>query len=183
MNTNAVVVERRLGRAVMSSSHGFWSLGGFAGGGLGGLAILHFGHLAHASLASLAAFAMALVALRHVIADDQVAPGKRRRLSLPSGSAVYLVGFIVGITALAGLVIAYMNRGKAGGFVETHYTWLIRTFWIALLFSLVSALLIVVLIGVVGMIATAVWVLVRLVKGLQALGRNEPVADPLTWWI
>ena len=34
MNTNAVVVERRLGRAVMSSSHGFWSLGGFAGGGL-----------------------------------------------------------------------------------------------------------------------------------------------------
>ena len=94
MNTNAVVVERRLGRAVMSSSHGFWSLGGFAGGGLGGLAILHFGHLAHASLASLAAFAMALVALRHVIADDQVAPGKRQRLSLPSGAAVYLVGFI-----------------------------------------------------------------------------------------
>ncbi|HHZ07984.1 MAG TPA: MFS transporter, partial [Rhizobiales bacterium] len=39
MNANAVTVERRLGRPIMSSSHGFWSLGGFAGGGLGGLAI------------------------------------------------------------------------------------------------------------------------------------------------
>ena len=28
MNANAVEVERRLGRAIMSSSHGFWSLGG-----------------------------------------------------------------------------------------------------------------------------------------------------------
>ena len=33
MNANAVVVEQKLSRAVMSSSHGFWSLGGFAGGG------------------------------------------------------------------------------------------------------------------------------------------------------
>ena len=33
MNANAVTAERRLGRAIMSSSHGFWSLGGFVGGG------------------------------------------------------------------------------------------------------------------------------------------------------
>jgi len=39
MNANAVEVERGLGRAIMSSSHGFWSLGGFLGGSLGGLAI------------------------------------------------------------------------------------------------------------------------------------------------
>ena len=31
MNAQAVEVERRLGRAIMSSSHGFWSLGGFVG--------------------------------------------------------------------------------------------------------------------------------------------------------
>ncbi len=29
MNANAVEVEKQLGRAIMSSSHGFWSLGGF----------------------------------------------------------------------------------------------------------------------------------------------------------
>ena len=31
MNANAVAVERARGRAIMSSCHGFWSLGAFAG--------------------------------------------------------------------------------------------------------------------------------------------------------
>jgi MFS family permease len=39
MNACAVAVERRHGRAIMSSSHGFWSLGGFVGGGGGTLAV------------------------------------------------------------------------------------------------------------------------------------------------
>lgn len=39
MNANAVAVERQLGRAIMSSSHGFWSLGGFIGGAFGGRVI------------------------------------------------------------------------------------------------------------------------------------------------
>ena len=39
----------RLSRAIMSSSHGFWSLGGFAGGAPGGFAIQNYGHLAHAA--------------------------------------------------------------------------------------------------------------------------------------
>ena len=43
MNANAVEVERRLGRAIMSSSHGFWSLGGFVGGTAGSWLIAHLG--------------------------------------------------------------------------------------------------------------------------------------------
>jgi MFS family permease len=43
MNANAVEVERRLGRAIMSSSHGFWSLGGFFGGSLGAWVIAQAG--------------------------------------------------------------------------------------------------------------------------------------------
>jgi hypothetical protein len=39
MNANSVAVERRLGRAIMSSSHGFRSLGGFVGGAAGSLAV------------------------------------------------------------------------------------------------------------------------------------------------
>ena len=48
MNANAVEVERRLGRAIMSASHGFWSVGGFAGGAIGGLAIARYGAMAQA---------------------------------------------------------------------------------------------------------------------------------------
>ena len=96
---------------------------------------------------------------------------------------LFFLGFITGITVLVGVVLAYVNRGKADSYVETHYTWLIRTFWMGLLLSFVSALLSIILIGFLLMIAVAVWVLVRLVKGLQLLSRNEDIPDPETWLI
>ncbi|AWK87917.1 MFS transporter [Azospirillum thermophilum] len=37
MNAHGALVERRLGRPIMSSLHGMWSLGGLVGAGLGGL--------------------------------------------------------------------------------------------------------------------------------------------------
>jgi MFS family permease len=43
MNAQAVEVERRLHRAIMSSSHGFWSLGGFIGGAAGAWMIARWG--------------------------------------------------------------------------------------------------------------------------------------------
>ena len=96
---------------------------------------------------------------------------------------LYIAGMFIGISALVGIVIAYINRGKAGGWVETHYTWQIRTFWIGLLYSLVSVLLMIVGIGFLLMIAVAVWVIVRCVIGLQAAGRDEPIRNPESWLI
>jgi predicted MFS family arabinose efflux permease len=51
MNANAVEVERRQGRAIMSSCHGFWSLGGVAGAALGGVLIELYGVQLHAVIA------------------------------------------------------------------------------------------------------------------------------------
>ena len=96
---------------------------------------------------------------------------------------LYLVGFVVGITSIIGLVIAYINRGKAGGWIETHYTWLIRTFWIALLGGVVSLLLMIVGIGFLLGIAVAIWVIVRCIVGLQAVSRSEPIRNPESWLI
>ena len=77
MNANAVEVEKKLSRAIMSSSHGFWSLGGFVGGGLGGIAIQNYGHLAHAAAVTVVALAvMALCA----------APPHRRRAAAGAGA-------------------------------------------------------------------------------------------------
>lgn len=97
--------------------------------------------------------------------------------------ASYLLGFVVGVTPLIGIVIAYMNRGKAGGWIETHYTWAIRTFWIGILYGLISLMLSLVLIGFLLMLAAAVWVVVRVVVGLQAVGRGEPIRNPESWLI
>jgi uncharacterized membrane protein len=96
---------------------------------------------------------------------------------------LYILGFVVGITPLIGLILAYLNRGKAGGWIESHYTWAIRTFWIGILFSIISVILTFLIIGIIGFIATAVWTIVRCIIGLQKAGRGEPIADPQSWLI
>lgn len=96
---------------------------------------------------------------------------------------LYLASFVVGITGLVGVVMAYINRGKSAPWIETHYTWAIRTFWIGVLYSLIAALLMIIAVGFVLFFAVAVWVVIRVVVGLQKAGRNEPIANPESWWI
>jgi len=96
---------------------------------------------------------------------------------------LYIASFVIGVTAIVGIVIAYLNRGKAGGWIETHYTWAIRTFWIGLLGGFVSLLLMIVGIGFLLALAVAIWVIVRCVVGLQAVSRGEPVRNPESWML
>jgi fucose permease len=94
MNANGVAVEIRLGRAIMSSLHGFWSLGGFAGGALGGFAIQRFGHLPHAAAVTLAAAAIAAVALPRLFPDERRERQGKPKVGLPRHGTVYLVGLM-----------------------------------------------------------------------------------------
>ena len=96
MNAQAVEVERSLGRAIMSSSHGFWSLGGFAAAGLGGVVIAHGGAGAHALAAAALAGIVIVLALRHIPASaprPAEAPQQRLHL-LPRDPALWLLGMI-----------------------------------------------------------------------------------------
>ncbi len=96
MNANAVEVEKRLDRAIMSSSHGFWSLGGFVGGGLGGLVIARTSAEAHALMATAAALAVMLAAMPFLIrerhAPSTAVTGEARRGHWPRGWPIYILG-------------------------------------------------------------------------------------------
>ncbi len=96
MNAQAVEVERRLGRAIMSSSHGFWSLGGFAGAGLGGLVIARQGAEAHA-LGAAACAGLVIVAALPWLMTAPAAPAQtlrpRTRL-LPRDMALWVLGLM-----------------------------------------------------------------------------------------
>lgn len=96
---------------------------------------------------------------------------------------LYLAGFAFAFTPLIGVVMAHINRDKATGWVATHYTYAIRTFWIGLLYSLVSLVLAILLVGFLLMIATAAWFVVRCVVGLMAASREEPIRNPDGWLI
>jgi len=106
--------------------------------------------------------------------------------------ALYLLAFATGITAIIGLVIAYSQRATAGPAMQTHYTFLIRTFWIGLaamvvggLACSVGAVLTVILIGFPimaagGLIlaAASVWYGVRVILGLITVSRGEAYPRP-----
>jgi predicted MFS family arabinose efflux permease len=91
MNANAVTVEKNLGRAIMSSSHGFWSLGGFVGGGAGGFIIQTWGHLPHAALVSVASLAIVAPAIGRLLADPPMAE-QHKKFALPRSPGVYVIG-------------------------------------------------------------------------------------------
>ena len=66
MNANMIEVERGLRRAILSASHGFWSLGAFIGGVVGSFVITKAGYLAQAlAVAATVALVLALAA-RHL---------------------------------------------------------------------------------------------------------------------
>lgn len=94
---------------------------------------------------------------------------------------LYLVSLVLGVTSIVGLVMAYVNRAGAPDWVQTHYRFQIRTFWIGLLYALISALTFIVVIGVLFAIFAFVWWIVRCVKGLQRIERGEPYGNAATW--
>ncbi len=97
MNANAVDVERRLGRAIMSSSHGFWSFGGFLGGTLGGFVVQAIGREGHALAVSGVTLALVLAGLPWLLAgraQAQTAHENRPTSVWPKGAAVYILGLM-----------------------------------------------------------------------------------------
>jgi len=103
-----------------------------------------------------------------------------------SGSAkiiyiLYLAGLIFGITGLVGVIMAYINKGDAEEWLQAHYQFQIRTFWIGALFMLIGILLSLVFIGYFLLLFWIVWLIIRCVKGMQALDKKEAPANPTSW--
>ncbi|WOC16460.1 MFS transporter [Pseudochrobactrum sp. MP213Fo] len=94
MNANAVAVEKALGRALMSSSHGFWSLGGFAGSGLGSFILHYQSAVSHAVVVTLIAGSIMLVALPKLVRDRQPKTTEKIRFQLPNQPVIYLIGLM-----------------------------------------------------------------------------------------
>jgi uncharacterized membrane protein len=90
--------------------------------------------------------------------------------------ALYAISCIIGITAIAAIIINYLKRDDvAGTWVASHFEWQIKTFWYTLAGALVSWLLMFVLIGFPMLLAVGVWAIYRIVKGWLALVDGKPV--------
>ena len=97
-------------------------------------------------------------------------------------SALYLSGFVLGVTWIVGVVLAYVWKGEAKSEWEaSHYTYLIRTFWIGFIGTVISIFLMIVLIGFLLWAAVAVLMVVRCVLSLINAQKQEPMPNPETW--
>ena len=95
---------------------------------------------------------------------------------------LYLSSFLLGVTIIVGVVLAYVWKGEAHADWEaSHYAYLIRTFWIGFLGSVISVILMIVLIGFLLWVAVAVLVVVRCVLSLINAQKQVAMPNPETW--
>ena len=87
--------------------------------------------------------------------------------------ALYLVSFVVGFTSVIGVVIAYVYRGKGPGWLDEHYRYQIRTFWIGLLWTVIGFVTTMLIIGWFILVGIAIWVIYRVVVGALALNDGK----------
>lgn len=89
---------------------------------------------------------------------------------------------LFGLVGLIAIVIAYVKRGEAAGtWLASHFRWLIRTFWWSLLWDAIGILLLMVTlflaypIAWVIWVATAIWVIYRVVRGFLLFNDRRPI--------
>lgn len=97
--------------------------------------------------------------------------------------ALYLAGFITGITPIIGLIMAYIFKDDAEtpDWLVSHYRNAIHIFWKGLLYMIICGLLTIVVIGAFLFLAQMVWFIVRCAKGLNYISKKQPYPNPESW--
>lgn len=130
-----------------------------------------------------------------VIAADDDLDGQRawchvmyglHALSAISGilsSATIIGAFVFGWPSIIAVIINYVTHARVRGtWLDSHWRWQLRTFWYALLWGLLAAILAVTVIGLViaipAIIGAGVWVLYRVIRGWMVLLDRRPMPLP-----
>jgi uncharacterized membrane protein len=96
-------------------------------------------------------------------------------------SAAFVVtAFLTGWPSIIAVILNYVKRSEVRGtWLDSHYSWQIRTFWFAALWVVIAVILFitVVLIPVAWVIVviTGIWVLYRIIRGWLALVSERPM--------
>ena len=98
------------------------------------------------------------------------------------GSAFIITTFLTGWPSIIAVILNYVKRGDVRGtWLDSHFSWQIRTFWYTLFWLVIAAMLFATIIGIVLayllVVLTGLWVVYRLLRGWLALndGRSMPM--------
>ena len=100
------------------------------------------------------------------------------------GAASVIGSFLFGWPSIIAVIINYVKRGEARGtWLESHFRWQIRTFWYALLWTVLAALISLVLAPIlIGfltwpllLVVLGLWAIYRIARGWLALRDGQPM--------
>lgn len=99
------------------------------------------------------------------------------------GSATIVGAFVFGWPSIVAVIINYVKRADARGtWLESHFRWQIRTFWYALLWVVIAALVFLTVVGFplawAMVFALGIWAIYRVARGWLRLADRQPMPVP-----
>lgn len=88
---------------------------------------------------------------------------------------LYLAALANGLTAIVGVILAYIKRDDVRGTVyESHFANAIEIFWVYIVGMLIAVPLCFIIIGIPLVVVLYIWVLFRTIKGLVRASDGQP---------
>jgi uncharacterized membrane protein len=115
-----------------------------------------------------------LVTLAHVIYALHAFSALTGMLS----PAMVVTAFLTGWPSIIAVILNYVKRSEVRGtWLDSHFSWQIRTFWFALLWLALGGVAFLTVVGIpfafVAWFATGIWVLYRIIRGWLALSSQK----------
>ena len=94
---------------------------------------------------------------------------------------LYLASLMIPVLPILAVVLAYIFENDGRTFLKSHYQYLIRSFWIGLLYFFIAGISFIFIIGMILTPLCVIWWIIRIVKGLKSLIHKEPIRNPKAW--
>lgn len=87
-----------------------------------------------------------------------------------------IAGLLIGVTFIFGVIFNYLKINQVKGtWVESHFTWQIKTFWYGLGILILGILTLSIAVGNVLLVFGALWITYRVFYGWSQLSKGEQV--------
>ena len=160
-------------RPVSVGPHRLWPMLEMVGGVLAILAVAIGGAIAAALYGFLSGVPSA------PLPAGAALPPEREKSLRQIATVIYglqAAALLVGITFFVAVILGYVRRKDvAGTWLESHFTWQIRTFWWSLAWSTLGVATLVLVVGFFILLAAAVWYVYRIVRGWIELNEGRPI--------
>lgn len=109
---------------------------------------------------------------------------KTQNDSVGTAKLIYIlqiVSTLTVITGIIGVIMAYVNKDDSNDWMQSHYQFQIRTFWISTLYIVFGTLTFYIGIGIIILLFTFFWIVIRCAKGLKSLSNNQAIEKHKSW--